>query len=208
MGVLSPPRSSGVNAALSIARELGMGRTIDGAPPVRHAVRVVVVLERYVPVVDEQLAAGIILHDTPYFTEDRTALDTRIRDSVGAVAADIVTSIETEHRFMGQAEGTSDVLIVHLHALAARPDPTLLLATIADKITSFESIIGRSEKAPCLGDFWRARLPLARRLAYFRQAHTITASRLPAAMAEAYDRLVARLEREVGSAFAEAGIPI
>lgn len=205
MGSLSPPRSPEVSAALGITRELGGREIIDGAPALRHAVRVVVSLERYVPEPEPQLAAGIILHDTPYFVPDREVLDARIRDEVGPTAADIVTSIWQEHRYMGQAEGMSDDLQTHLTALADMPDLTLLYATAADKITSFESITGRAAKADDVVAFWIARRALAVRLPYFRAFHEIAGPKLPDQMAEDYDNLVATIERDVAVAYETAG---
>jgi hypothetical protein len=189
MSVLTPPRDTLVNEALHFTRENTKGEIIDGSTVLRHAVGVVVELEKYVPDVSPQLAAGIIMHDTPYVFDDQEALDAKLLE-FGEEPRRIVRAIEREHEQMGknQPDGYNEGLQRHVKELL--DDRPVLLATTADKIVSFRSITGRAQAAPDRAKYWEPRGAFIRRMPYFQAFQAETAPHLPVTMAEELGRLV------------------
>jgi (p)ppGpp synthase/HD superfamily hydrolase len=190
MSVLSPPRHELVNKALTTTREMCKGDIIDGSTVLRHAVGVVVTLEEFVSDIEPTLAAGILMHDTPYSVEDQTALDAHILNNFGEETYRIVRTIEREHASMGKEHGPGYNRALKLHIGRLVLDRPVLLATAADKITSFRSIVRRAPSAPDPQEFWSKRGAFIELMPYFQAFQSETASYLPQAMAAELGQLV------------------
>lgn len=188
MSVLSPPRHPKVQEALATTRELCKGDIIDGSTVLRHAVGVVVTLERFVPDVSPTLAAGILLHDTPYSVEDQAALDEKLL-SFGTETHRIVRAIEREHAYMGNGPGYNADLKNHVEALTS--DEPVLLATMADKITAIGSVARRAHAAEDPSTFWAARRGFVNRIPYFEGFQHATAPFVPDSMSVELEKLLA-----------------
>jgi hypothetical protein len=189
MSVFTPPRDEIVNEALRFTRETTKGDIIDGSTALRHAVGVVLTLEKYVPEVSPQLAAGIIMHDTPYSVEDQVALDEKLAE-FGDEPLRIVRAIEREHSYMGKDQGGGYNEGLQSHVQELIQDEPVLLATAADKIASFGSITRRASAAPDPVEFWAKRPAFIDRMPYFQAFQVETAPHIPTAMARELGRLV------------------
>lgn len=190
MSVLRPPRHELVDRALATTRERCRGEIIDGSTVLRHAVGVVLTLEEFVPSVEPSLAAGILLHDTPYSVTDQDELDRHLLHNFGTETQRIVRTIEREHAYMGREKGPGYNAALQQHVARLVLDETVLLATAADKVTSFRSIVRRAKSAPDPSAFWAKRTAFIERLPYFQAFEQQTAPYLPPPMATELSRLV------------------
>jgi hypothetical protein len=184
MTVLARPRHPVVADALDLARRWCAGHVIDGSPALVHAVRVALTLDRHVPTAPPELVAAVLLHDAPEFAPPDIDLDATLAARVGDPVVRVVRAIEEEHRAVaGQ-----------LLPAIRTDDPWTLLASTADKIVSFTSILRRAAAADPEA-YWRIRQPFLHRLPYFHAFHHAAACHLPLTMAEDLQRLIARADR-------------
>ena len=186
-----------VQEALNLVRFYGRGEIIDGAPAVRHATVVVQTLERHVPSIDPELAAGVLLHDTPYFTPDRSRLDNELMFLFGPKAYHVVRALEREHAHMATSYTMNEDLCAHVERLKRDDLPTIYAST-ADKIVSFQSILGRAEAAADPAAYWQKRHEFVRRLPYFHDFFEAIATVVPESMAVELGSLVAKAEMHTG----------
>ena len=192
MSVLSPPSHESVNRALSFTREVCRDEKVDGSTALRHAVGVVITLEEFVPTVEPRLAAGIIMHDTPYAVSDQGQLDEVLRTQFDPETHRIVRTIEREHAYMGTDNGSGYNEGLRSHVAALLQDEPVLLATAADKITSFRNILGRANRSDDPYTFFDPRPAFKNRMPYFVGFHAETAPHIPPRMADELGTLVSR----------------
>lgn len=172
-------------AALDLARVWCAGEVIDGAPALRHAVRVARKLDEHLPDAAPELLAAALLHDSPYFAPDAEDLDAVLHATVAPGVAGIVRGLEREHQ-----------------ALADDPAPPVptddmatLCASAADKIVSLTSILGQAADGDDPASYWNSRPAFVRRVGYFRAFEQAAAPHLPERMALELAQLVEAAEQ-------------
>jgi hypothetical protein len=185
MTVLSPPRHPLVHDALELARQWCAGHTIDGAPALRHAVEVAVMLGRHLPAAPPELLAAVLLHDAPEFAPADVNLDEVLTVRFAPTTARVVQALQREHEALGQPEPP----------LPDVEDPLTLLASAADKIVSLGSVVRRACLTADRGAYWAARGPFLRLLPYFRRFHAAAVPHLPPQMAAELDQAITDAER-------------
>lgn len=184
MTVLSRPRHPITSKALEIARAWYAGHVIDGAPALRHAVRVALELGRHIPDAPPALVAAALLHDAPEFAPPSEDLDATLT-RLGAAVVRVVRALEQEHQAL--ANQTEPAVLTG--------DPWVLSTSAADKIVSLMSILRRAGTAADPDAYWRTRRSFVVMVPYFRTFHTVAAPHLPTTMVSKLDYLVTMAER-------------
>jgi hypothetical protein len=184
MTVLSRPRPPLVADALTLAGEWCRGQIIDGAPALGHAVKVALVLGRYVPDASPELVAAVLLHDSPEYAPKDIDLDELLTARLGPTVAQIVRGLEREHVALDERP-TPEVSI---------EDRWTLYASAADKIVSLGSILRRGSRAANPAAYWHSLHAFVVRVPYFAAFHTMARPHLPSGMAGDLARLVVRAE--------------
>jgi hypothetical protein len=184
MTVLSRLRHPIVADALILACEWCQGHVIDGAPALGHAVKVAKVLGRHVPNVSPELIVAALLHGSPEFAPRDLDLDAVLTARFGPAVTHVVRGLERENLALDQRP-VPDVSI---------EDPWTVYASVADKIVSLRSILGRATRAPDPTAYWQTRRAFVARVPYFAAFHTAAAPHLPPAMAGELARLVVKAE--------------
>lgn len=175
-------------AALELARQWCAGEVIDGAPALRHAVRVARKLHDHLPHAAPALLAAALLHDSPYFAPATEDLDAVLRARVGPEAARIVRDLHREHQALAD----------HPAPPVGTDDPATLCASAADKIVSLQSILERAAAADDPVAYWRSRPAFVARVGYFSAFQRAAAPQLPEAMARELGGLVEAAQRATG----------
>ncbi len=194
MSVLDHPRHQIVNEALAFTREITKGQIIDGSTVLRHAVGVVITLEKYVPEVQPETAAGIILHDVP----DAKVNEETIHKGLArfpAASLEVIRGIQQEHSYMapGMGEGYNKHLRQYVNSLRTNHNRSILLAVSADKIVALNSFEKRAASHPNEQDFWASRGAFRRRMPYFKGFVDDTADCLPDELSRDLGNLVQSL---------------
>lgn len=184
MAVLSPPLSPLLADALALARRWCAGQVIDGAPALRHAVRVARTLAAYVPDVPDELLAAALLHDSPDFAPGDVDLDALLDRGLSPAVTRIVRGLQAEHAALDTPGGPPIQV----------DDLELLLASTADKIVALDSMLTRARTVTDPGQFWRARPAFRALLGYLRDFVETASPSLPPSMAAELDRLVSEAE--------------
>ncbi|AEH09679.1 MULTISPECIES: HD domain-containing protein [Protofrankia] len=169
MTILSPPRHPTVTSALQLAWHWCSGHSIDGAPALAHAVRVAVVLGRHHPAASPTLLAAVLLYDAPELAPP-DQLDPLVTSLLGADTLRIIRVLEAEHHTMHNPHTSSEQTLDRVHRLAATDMPALL-ATTADKIVAFGSILRRAARADDPNAFWQARHPFREQMPVLSRLH-------------------------------------
>ncbi|SBW19361.1 hypothetical protein FDG2_1275 [Candidatus Protofrankia californiensis] len=154
---------------------------IDGAPALAHAVRVVVVLGQHHPTAPPALLAAVLLHDAPELAPS-DQLDPVVMSLLGPETLRIIRVLEAEHRAMATPNISGEQTLDRVRRLASDDMPSLL-ATTADKIVAFGSVLRRAARVSDPDVFWQARRPFRDQMPYFHAFRTAAAPFLPRSMA-------------------------
>jgi len=171
--------------ALLLARQWCHGHEIGGEPALSHALRVAQILHRHLPDADPDLLAAALIHDAPAFGPPADDLDTILTHHLSVDVAHIVRALTKEHHDLAAG--------VHLPPI----DPAVVIVSAADKLVSIGTVLDRAATSSNPAAYWRQRQGFIAALPYFRsflQARTLD---LPAAMADALDRLIDEAERTI-----------
>jgi hypothetical protein len=185
MTVLSRPRHPIVANALTLAGQWCRGQIIDGAPALGHAVKVVLVLGRYLPDAAPELVAAVLLHDSPEYAPKDIDLDALLTVRFGPAVTGIVRGLEREHIALDQRPAPD----------VTTEDRWTLYASAADKIVSLRSILHRASRSVDPPGYWHSRRAFVARVPYFAAFHTAAAPHLLPGMAGELARLVVRAEQ-------------
>lgn len=176
-------------AALDLARVWCAGQTIDGAPALRHAVRVARKLDEHLPAASPELLAAALLHDSPDFAPDTVDLDALITAQVAPGVAAIVRGLEREHQALADNPAPQ----------VAGDDLMTLYASAADKIVSLTSILDRAAAVDDPAAYWDTRRAFVTRVGHFRAFHQSAAPHLPPSMNIELAHLVEAAEQATAS---------
>ncbi|MGH3720831.1 MAG: HD domain-containing protein [Pseudonocardiaceae bacterium] len=177
--VLSAPRHPLVEHALRQARQWCAGQVIDERPALAHAVRVALVLGRYVTDAAPELIAAALLHDAPEFAPSHVDLDLILGRRYGAEVARIVRAVEVAHHAL---ESAAPIIAVE--------DLPVLLVCTADKIVALESLLLRAGTSGDVEGFFAARPGLLRLLPHFRAFCAAALGRVPPGMSVRLDQVL------------------
>ena len=160
-----------VQRALTDARHWCTGRIIDDRPAIVHAVRVAVTLTRHHPTTPPALIAAVLLHDSPEFAPTSLDLDQYLIAGYGPTVLRIVRALQAEHVALDQPNPPVNTT-----------DLPVLLASSADRIVAFGSLIHRARRTGDPTAFFTTRRPLLDLLPHFHACHTAAHGLLPTPM--------------------------
>ena len=143
----------------------------------------------------EDAAIGGLLHDAVEDSGDGAETETRIRREFGDRVADIVMGCSDAVAVAGQAKPPWRVRKTnYLQRLADEEDADVLLVSACDKLHNLRSIVADLRAiGPALWDRFTMKDPAAQ-LWYYKSLAACYHSRVPAALSEELDRVVADVE--------------
>lgn len=168
-----------IQAALALARRWCVGRIIDDAPALAHAVKVAAKLREHVPEPDPQLVAAVLLHDGPEFAPPNVDLDAVLAE-LGPQVRQVVRALEAEHASLGSSGRVP----------FAPEDRWVWWASAADKIVALSSMLRRAAKSGGPA-FWAKRTAFIDALPYLLAFSEAAEPHLPQTMAAELSQLVA-----------------
>lgn len=186
MTVLSQPRHRLVDQALADAKRWCAGKVIDERPAFVHAVRVAYTIGEHVREPAQDLVAAALLHDAPEFAPPDVDLDVVLYFWYSAQVHRIVRALQAEHQALDRPDPPMGV-----------EDPLVLLASAADRIVAFGSLLRRAGASGDAPAFFAARPALVALLPHFRRGQTAAVGRIPDTMSAALDRLLTAVQLAV-----------
>jgi GTP pyrophosphokinase len=140
----------------------------------------------------EDAATGGLLHDAVEDSRDGTEMEARIRREFGDRVADIVMGCSDAVAVAGQAKPPwRDRKAEYLQRLAGEEDADVLLVSACDKLHNLRSILADLRAiGPALWDRFSEKDPAAQ-LWYYQSLAACYHGRVPAALSEELDRVVA-----------------
>jgi len=169
--VLTPPRHPLVNRALADARTWCAGKIIDERPALAHAARVAVTLGEHLDAPAPSLIAACLLHDAPEFAPRELDLDHVLADRYGSEVVRIVRALQAEHHALDTD-----------HPIIPVDDLPVLLASSADKIVAFSSLVRRARRSGDVAGFFGCRRALLRLLPHFHDFARAASGRIPTSL--------------------------
>jgi hypothetical protein len=186
MTVLSQPRHPFIDQALNDAKTWCAGQVIDERPALVHAVRVAVTIGEHVPIPAPDLIAAALLHDAPEFAPAGLDLDVVLLSWYSAEVLRIVRTLQTEHVALDQPDPPVRV-----------DDLPVLLASTADRIVAFDSLLRRAAASGNVRAFFAARPGLARLLPHFRACQAAAVGLIPDTMSTQLGQLLTTTRRAI-----------
>lgn len=178
-----------VDAAFHLAAKWGSGHIIDGAPAIRHAVKVTRTLGRYCPAAPATVLAAALLHDAPELVSDHAEMEQRITAACGTEVRELIRLLWAEHDVLREP-ADQEAVAGHLRRLSEIP--WLATLTIAEKIVAIEYVLALGDQATDHDQFWGRQKAFTRLLPYLRHLQQAVLPYIPPAMSEAYRQQLAR----------------